>query len=60
MVHIIITPGLSHEISLVVHLWGGKGAKECIEYGVMQENALFKDLRSKGLLSKKRARKNFR
>lgn len=52
--------GLSHEISLVVHLWGGKGAKECIEYGVMQENALFKDLRSKGLLSKKRARKNFR
>ena len=52
--------GLTHEISLIVHLWGGKGAKECIEYGIMQENALFKDLKRNGLLSKKSARRNFR
>ena len=52
--------GLTHEISLTVHLWGGKGAKECIEYGIMQENALFKDLKRNGLLSKKSARRNFR
>jgi hypothetical protein len=51
--------GLTHEISLVINLWGGKGAKECIEYGRMQENALFKDIRENGLLSKQNAKKNF-
>ena len=52
--------GLTHELSLTIHLWGGKGAKECIEYGRMQENALFKDIKANGLLSKSSAKKNFR
>jgi len=43
--------GITHELSLTIHLWGGKGAKECIEYGRMQNNTLFKDLRTKGLLN---------
>ena len=43
----------------MINLWGGKGAKECIEYGRMQENALFKDIRENGLLSKQNAKKNF-
>tara|TARA_B110000211_G_C14089359_1_gene558164 strand:+ start:4855 stop:6093 length:1239 start_codon:yes stop_codon:yes gene_type:complete len=51
--------GLTHEIGFTIHLWGGKGAKECIEYGRMQNNALFKDLRNNGLLSKQNSRKNF-
>ena len=51
--------GLTHELSFIIHLWGGKGAKECIEYGRMQNNALFKDLRNNGLLSKQSSRKNF-
>jgi hypothetical protein len=44
--------GVTHELSLTIHLWGGKGAKECIEYGRTQENSLFKDMRTNGLLSK--------
>jgi len=51
--------GLTHELSFIIHLWGGRGAKECIEYGRMQNNALFKDLRKNGLLSKQSSRKNF-
>ena len=51
--------GLTHELSFIIHLWGGRGAKECIEYGRMKNNALFKDLRSNGLLSKQSSRKNF-
>ena len=51
--------GLTHELGFTIHLWGGKGAKECIEYGTMQNNSLFKDLRKNGLLSKQSKRKNF-
>lgn len=51
--------GLTHEITLTIHLWGGKGAKECIEYGRMQDNALFNDLKKNGLLSKQNSKQNF-
>lgn len=42
--------GTTHEISLVIHLWGGKGASECIEHGVIKNNGLFQDLRNNGML----------
>ena len=52
--------GITHELSLAIILWGGKGAKECIEYGRMENNALYKDVRENGLLSKKTPRRNFK
>ena len=42
--------GTTHEISLVIHLWGGKGASECIEHGVIKNNGLFQDLINNGML----------
>lgn len=42
--------GTTHEISLVIHLWGGKGASECIEHGIIKNNGLFQDLRNNGML----------
>ena len=42
--------GTTHEISLVIHLWGGKGASECIEHGVIKNNGLFQDLKNNGML----------
>ena len=51
--------GSTHELSLSIFLWGGKGAKECIEYGRMENNALYKDVRENGLLSKPSTKRNF-
>ena len=42
--------GVTHELNLTIHLWGGKGAKECIEYGRTQENTLFKRHQSEWLI----------
>ena len=42
--------GTTHEISLVIHLWGGKGAPECIEHGIIKNNGLFQDLKNNGML----------
>ena len=44
--------GATHELSLIVHLWGGKGASECIEYGQLKHNGLLQDLKRNGLLAK--------
>ena len=44
--------GLTHELSLTIHLWGGKGASECIEYGQLKHNGLLQDLKRNGLLAK--------
>ena len=51
--------GNTHEISLAIFLWGGKGPKECIEYGKMKNNALYNDLRENGVLSKSSRKGNF-
>ena len=38
--------------SLTIILWGGKGPKECIEYGLMKQNGLLQDIKKNGLLNK--------
>ena len=37
--------GITNEICLSILFWGGKGPKECIEYGTMKNNGLLQDLK---------------
>ena len=44
--------GITNEFSLTIILWGGKGPKECIEYGLMKNNGLLQDIKKNGLINK--------
>ena len=44
--------GITNEFSLTVILWGGKGPKECIEYGLMKNNGLLQDIQNHGMMNK--------
>ena len=44
--------GFTHEFGFTIMLWGGKGPKECIEYGLMKQNGLLQDIKNNGLLNK--------
>ena len=52
--------GATNELSLSIILWGGKGPKECIDYGTMQNNGLLQDIMNNGLLNKRNTKGNFR
>ena len=48
----ITNTGITNEFSLTIILWGGKGPKECIEYGLMETNGLLQDIKNNGLINK--------
>ena len=48
----IANTGITNEIGLTIVLWGGKGPRECIDYGLMKNNGLLQDLKNNGLMNK--------
>jgi len=52
--------GLTNEFSLTIILWGGKGPKDCIDYGRMKNNGLLQDIINNGMLNKRNSKVNFR
>jgi len=48
----IANTGITNEFTLTIILWGGKGPKECIEYGLMKKNGLLQDIKNNGLINK--------
>lgn len=44
--------GITNELSFSIILWGGKGPKECIDYGLIKNNGLLQDIKKNGLLNK--------